>query len=199
MDATLSGGFADPVLQSQATFRAIMDALANPGSIHPLVVSGSISGNLSPELGNVLLALTDHDCGIWLDDVLANDRAVLNFIAFHAGAAVSADRSISSFAFVSGLDHLPRLETFNLGSQEYPDRSTTVVLAVPALSGGPAMVLRGPGVDGERQSSPQGLPGDFIEQWSANRALFPRGVDLLLVADGQVMGMPRSTRIAEGQ
>ena len=37
MQNSLDLGFAEPVLQSQASFRAIMDALANPGIIQKLV------------------------------------------------------------------------------------------------------------------------------------------------------------------
>ena len=35
-DLALGGGFADPVFQSQAAFRAIMDAMARPGSAQAL-------------------------------------------------------------------------------------------------------------------------------------------------------------------
>jgi alpha-D-ribose 1-methylphosphonate 5-triphosphate synthase subunit PhnH len=31
-----------------------------------------------------------------------------------------------------------------------------------------------------------------VAQWADNRELFPRGIDLLLVADGQRDGLPRS-------
>ena len=39
--------------------------------------------------------------------------------------------------------------------------------------------------------------GCHSEQWAENRAHFPRGIDLLLVGDGMVTGLPRSTRIME--
>jgi alpha-D-ribose 1-methylphosphonate 5-triphosphate synthase subunit PhnH len=198
MDIGLDGGFADPVMQSQTAFRAIMDALANPGTLQKLVAPGAITSSITPELASTLLTLGDHDTSIWLDDRLRSDNAVLEFISFHTGAPVVREPGRAAFAFAGGAEHLPRFDQFSLGTQEYPDRSTTIVLAVEALAGGDTLITRGPGIKDHGHISPVGLPGDFVAQWSANRELFPRGIDLLLVADGAVMGLPRSTRIAEG-
>ena len=198
MDIGLDGGFADPALQSQTAFRAIMDALANPGTARKLVTPPSIRSSISTELASILLTVSDHDTGIWLDDVLRADADVLEFVKFHSGAPVVREAGRAVFAFASGVEHLPRFDQFNLGTQEYPDRSTTIVLAVPALTGGAELITRGPGIKDHGHISPVGLPEDFVAQWAANRELFPRGIDLLLVADGAVMGLPRSTRIAEG-
>ena len=198
MDIGLEGGFADPVMQSQTVFRAVMDALANPGTIQKVITPVSVPGTLTPELATVLLTISDHDTPIWLDDVLRTDAAVLTFVGFHSGAPVVRESGRAVFAFATGAGHLPDFDQFNLGTQEYPDRSTTIVLAVEALTGGKTLITRGPGIRDHGHISPVGLPGDFVTQWSANRALFPRGVDLLLVAPGEVMGLPRTTRITEG-
>jgi len=40
------------------------------------------------------------------------------------------------------------------------------------------------------------LPSDFVDRLQANRELFPRGIDLVLVAGEQVAALPRSTRVA---
>jgi alpha-D-ribose 1-methylphosphonate 5-triphosphate synthase subunit PhnH len=197
MDAVLEGGFAHPVLDAQAAFRAIMDALANPGTPRKLAKTAFAHGPLKAELASMVLTLTDADTPIWLGDSL-RDAAVAAFIAFHTGAPVTDDPARATFALAGPGDPLPRLDQFNAGTQEYPDRSTTLVLAVPALSGGPGLTLRGPGIRDHIHIGPSGLPSDFVAQWAASRELFPRGVDLLLVADGAVMGLPRSTRIVEG-
>ena len=197
MDALLEGGFAAPVFQSQAVFRAIMDALANPGTRQNLVLPASTTIHMASELVSTLLTLSDHDTPIWLAETL-RDPAVSAFVGFHTGAPIVGKMGRAVFAFASHAAELPRHDSFNLGTQEYPDRSTTIVLAVEALSGGEPMIIRGPGIRDHAQISPSGLPGDFVAQWAANRELFPRGIDLLLVAGGQVMGLPRSTRIAEG-
>ena len=114
-----------------------------------------------------------------------------------SNATMVKDPARAHFAFVALGDALPDFAQCNLGTQDYPDRSTTIVAEMRALTGGPKLMLRGPGIAETQEISPVGLPGDFVRQWSENRALFPRGIDLLLVADGQVMGLPRSTRIVE--
>lgn len=189
-------GFADPVVDAQAAFRAILDALANPGTLQKLEGTSDGSGALGRDLVSTLLTLSDHDTTIWLSPALDVD-AVKGFVGFHTGATVVSDPAKANFAFVALGDAMPELALCNLGTQEYPDRSTTVVAEVPALSGGEKLVLRGPGIRETQEIGPVGLPEDFMGQWADNRELFPRGVDLLLVAGGQVMGLPRSSRIVE--
>ncbi|KRA55881.1 phosphonate C-P lyase system protein PhnH [Devosia sp. Root635] len=198
MDIGLDGGFSEPVLQAQSSFRAIMDALANPGTIRKFADLASAHGPLTAELVSTLLTLSDQDAPIWLSEKLRQTPGVEGFVAFHTGAPIVSVTGHAVFAFAEATDELPALDKFNLGTQEYPDRSTTIVLGVSAFAGGDELVIRGPGIKDQLKISPVGLPTDFVAQWAANRALFPRGVDLLLVGDGAVMGLPRSTRIAEG-
>ena len=187
-------GFADPVRDAQAVFRAVLDALAHPGTLQNLPATGNEMG----ELGSITLTLSDHDTAIWLSPAL-DTEAVRGFVGFHTGASIVADLAKAQFAFVAAADALPDLAYCNLGTQDYPDRSTTIVARVPSLTGGPRLVLRGPGIRDTLEISPNGLPGDFVAQWQENREILPRGVDLLLVAGGQIIGLPRSTRIVEAQ
>ena len=76
MDTILEGGFSSPVLNSQTAFRAVMDALANPGTVQKLVAPLSTHRRLSPELVSILLTLSDHDAPIWLDDGLRGETRV---------------------------------------------------------------------------------------------------------------------------
>src|SRR5690606_40728712 len=103
----------------------------------------------------------------------------------------------AAFVFVAEGDALPKLSQCNLGTQEFPDRSTTIIVAVTSLTDGPQRVLRGPGIETEARFAVSGLPEDFVAQWSENRELFPRGVDMIFVSDGQVLGLPRTTRMVE--
>lgn len=90
---------------------------------------------------------------------------------------------------------LPPLDRFAFGSSEYPDRSTTLIVQVDSLTSGPAWELRGPGIDGSAvlQATVQ---GNLFEQLAVNVALFPRGIDVVLVHDDTIVAIPRSTRLA---
>jgi alpha-D-ribose 1-methylphosphonate 5-triphosphate synthase subunit PhnH len=195
IQTTLAGGFAEPVFGAQETFRALMDALANPGQVQPLSAPLETPHGLAPELAAVALTLCDHDTNVGLDPDLMETEAVLAWLRFHTAAPLTTDPARAQFALVSSADALPPLEQFALGTDEYPDRSTTIALSLPSLTGGADLTLRGPGINNHLHIAPQGLPSDFLTQWSTNREKFPCGVDLLLVSDGHVLGLPRSTRI----
>ncbi len=195
MDLSIEGGFADPVFGAQSVFRATMDGLARPGSVQSLEADVSPPAPLTPELGAVALTLCDHDTPLWLDPELAASTYVTGWLAFHCGAPITADPAVAQFALVSHPRHLPRLGMFGQGTDEYPDRSTTIVLAATGEPRG--VTLRGPGIKGEL-SVALPLPSDnFAGQWAENRQRFPRGIDLLLVRDGTLVGLPRTTRLSE--
>jgi alpha-D-ribose 1-methylphosphonate 5-triphosphate synthase subunit PhnH len=55
--------------------------------------------------------------------------------------------------------------------------------------------LSGPGIQNFSHLTAEGLPEDFVLQWAANHAVFPRGVDLFLATQTQLLGLPRTTSI----
>lgn len=191
----LDGGFAEPVFAAQAVFRALMDALALPGRPRALAALPAAPSDLPPDLAAIALTLCDHDTPLWLDPDLQASAAVTAWLRFHTAAPLVEAPDQAQFALATRPALLPPLAQFAQGSDDYPDRSTTVILALSALHGGPDLALRGPGIDGEARIAPPGLPADFAAQWDVNRAQFPRGVDLLFVAGGEVLGLPRTTRI----
>lgn len=193
----LEGGFADPVLDAQRGFRALMEAFASPGTLRPLDLALAPPAPLTRELAAVALTLCDHDSPLWLDSHLCGSAAVCDWLKFHAGTPLVDDPARAHFALATDAGILPSFNSFAPGTDQYPDRSTTVVIALPALAGGAPLTLSGPGIENRRTISPFGLPGDFPAQWLENRSKFPRGIDLLLVARGAVIGLPRTTRIGE--
>jgi alpha-D-ribose 1-methylphosphonate 5-triphosphate synthase subunit PhnH len=193
----LSAGFTDKVLSAQSTFRSVMEAMARPGSVQRVAAEVGAAAGLMPAVAAIALTLCDHDTPVWLDPELAA-KGVAEWLKFHTGAPVTAASADASFALVTDAAALPALDSFALGSSEYPDRSTTVILQVESLSGGRAYDLRGPGIDGVATLNAMIAPDDLFERLAVNASLFPRGIDVVLVHGDALVAIPRTTRLAGG-
>jgi alpha-D-ribose 1-methylphosphonate 5-triphosphate synthase subunit PhnH len=194
--AELPAGFADKVLSAQSTFRSVMDAMARPGSVQRIAAVAGTPDTMMRGAAAVALTLFDHDTPIWLDASMSETSHVAKWLKFHTSAPVIADSSISSFALIGNPRELPSLDRFAFGSNEYPDRSTTLILQVESLTQGVAFELSGPGIDGTAMLQAAIQPSDLFERLAVNAALFPRGIDVVLVSDDAVVALPRTTRLA---
>jgi alpha-D-ribose 1-methylphosphonate 5-triphosphate synthase subunit PhnH len=139
--------------------------------------------------------LCDHETPLWLDTPLQGADAVKSWLGFHTGAPFAYTPAEAHFAFIAKPSDLIALENFAQGTQEYPDRSTTLILQVESLTDGTELVLEGPGIENTALITPAPLPRHFAEQWRQNRSRFPRGIDLILAAPDAVACLPRTTRI----
>jgi len=184
---------SDNVTENQAAFRALMDAMARPGEIRELA-SIDAPAPLAAATAAIIRSLADYETPVWLDSALAQP-AVTDWIRFQTGAAVVTDSGQAAFALVGNSADLPDFAAFSPGSEDYPDRSATLIVQVERFSGR-VFSLAGPGIRTEWTLAAEPLPEDFAGRWSANQALFPRGIDLLLVAGDHVAALPRTVRVA---
>lgn len=204
VNQAFEGGFANPVYDAQVCFRAVMDALANPGSIQMLQATTQPPHPLTAELGAIAQTLFDHDTKVWLDRDLAASDAVREWLSFQTGLVLVPDIGDAQFALISDVAQMPPLDVFAKGTAEYPDRSVTIIMSVSGFNGADVLQLQGPGIEFSRDFAPAQLPLRFREQWAANAALFPRGVDLVFAASeaiaapavpAAIAAMPRSTKL----
>jgi alpha-D-ribose 1-methylphosphonate 5-triphosphate synthase subunit PhnH len=194
--AELPAGFADKVLSAQTTFRSVMDAMARPGTVQQVIANVGTPSSVMRGTAAIALTLFDHDTPIWLAPAMAEMPGIAKWLKFHTGAPVIMDSSVCSFALVGRASELPALDRLSLGSNEYPDRSTTVILQVESLTHGQTYELRGPGIDGAAVLRASIEPKDLLERLAVNATLFPRGVDVVLVHDDAIVAIPRTTRLA---
>jgi alpha-D-ribose 1-methylphosphonate 5-triphosphate synthase subunit PhnH len=193
--AELPAGFADKVLSAQSTFRSVMDAMARPGTVQRIVAGAGGPAAMMRGAAAIALTLFDHDTPVWLDPAMAATSDMAKWLKFHTGAPVVADSSVSGFALVSDGGELPPLDRFSFGTDEYPDRSTTLILQVESLTEGASFDLSGPGIDGTAVLRATIKPPELFERLAINATLFPRGIDLVLVADDAIVAIPRTTRL----
>ena len=189
--AILSAGFADPVLNAQGCFRAVLDAMSRPGRVHPLSAAPMPPVPLCAAAGAVLLTLADNETPLWLDA----GSAVADWLRFHCGCPIAAEPGAAAFVLATGAP--PPLTAIFPGTDEEPHRGGTLLLQVEALTEGGGWRLSGPGIEREHRLRIVGAPPGFVAAWKANRALFPRGVDVILCAGNGVAALPRGTMVEE--
>jgi alpha-D-ribose 1-methylphosphonate 5-triphosphate synthase subunit PhnH len=185
-------GFADPVIDSTHGFRALMTAMANPGTRQQLEPGVPSFAGVEAASVAALLTLADGDTPVWLAPAL--DARLAPYLRFHCGCPIVASPADAAFGVVAQASDAMQAFGFGAGSDEYPDRSATVLIQVPDLAGGAPAILEGPGIAGERLFAPK-LPQAFWAGWRRNAALYPRGIDVMLVCGADVVGLPRSTQV----
>src|ERR1700694_2619561 len=156
--------------------------MARPVTVQRIVTAAGTPAAMMRGTAAIALTLFDHDTPVWLDQPMSATTDVTKWLKFHTSAPVVGDSSICSFAVIGDARVLPALDRFAFGTNEYPDRSTTLILQVESLTQGPALELRGPGIDGTAVLQATLRPPDLFERLAINAALFPRGIDFGLVS-----------------
>lgn len=176
-------GFADPAADAARAFRAILDAMARPGTVQHMAGVTPPEG-LSVAAACALLVLCDRTTPLYLAP--SHDRPALrDWITFHIGAPfVAAPKA--AFALGDWQALMP-LSQYPAGTAEYPDRSATLIVETAPQH---AARISGPGLQAPVDTT---LPDPVA--MADNAALFPLGVDFILTEGETLTALPRSTRI----
>ncbi|MFC3527412.1 phosphonate C-P lyase system protein PhnH [Paracoccus mangrovi] len=183
--ARLSGGFAHPAHDSARGFRAILNAMARPGTSYG-IAGAQGPAPISAAAATALLVLCDRTTPLYLAP--SHDVAALrDWIAFHCAAPLVA---AGDAAFALGdWAALQPVDRFAIGTAEYPDRAATLIVDHHDFDA-PAQVLRGPGI---RDQARLALPDADV--FAANHARFPLGWDTIFTAGDRIAALPRSTEV----
>lgn len=187
---------------TRESFLALMWALSHPGHKQKLPSSELIE---QPGIFGACLKI-----GATLLDLETSyftpDDALAEQLKRTTARALPAERAAYHFYPMLTGDGLTFVELAGVGTAQYPDQAATLIIGCTFEGDALAnFTLSGPGINGQTGQNRLrvgGLPDAF---WALRRlaARFPLGWDVFLVdAAGQVVGLPRSTRIeraTEGQ
>lgn len=186
-DDALTGDFADAPREAARAFRGVLDAMARPGKILA-VTGGAAPAPISTAAATLLLTLCDAETPLHLAP--GHDReAIRQWVAFHIGAPL-VGRDTAMFALGTWAALAPQTD-FPVGTPEYPDRSTTLIVELDTLANEGAR-LTGPGIETEARLS---LPETAF--FARNNAIFPLGVDCVFTCGDRIAALPRSTRVED--
>lgn len=189
---SLLTGFEQPIDQSQHAFRLILKALSEPGYTVTLQ-GGPAWGALNAASTAALLTLADQETPIQLCEAFKSEQVLTN-IRFHSGAPLAAQPEEVCFALFDTQLQAADLLTLPHGSEISPEFGATVIVQLNGLEQGTPLRLTGPGIERQRQVSPQ-LPPALLD-FLINRPLrFPLGLDILLTCGDRLLALPRTTRV----
>lgn len=192
-----STGFAQPVHESQAIFRAVLCAMAQPGTLQTLSSAVHAPHPLSPASASVLLTLADHDTPVWLQEP---DPDAATFLRFYCGCKVVDNAGDALFAVITQPAEIQDFTMFRQGTPEYPDRSATLIVECEKLQmqqtgGTTPLQLAGPGIAQSRTLFLSPFPESLSNALTENHRRFPCGVDVLLTCRQTLAALPRTTRV----
>lgn len=184
-------GFQDSIHDAQQTFRALLDAHARPGTPYAIAANMTTPLGLTPACAAACLTLLDLDVQVWLQPSFAPE--VRAWLLFHTGCCFTQQPQEADFAIIQDVATITELSSFNWGTAEEPEASTTLLIQVESWEGGLPVVITGPGILEKQEIAPT-IPRHFWDFWAKNYQAYPQGVDVLLFAENTVIGLPRTAK-----
>ena len=191
-DLSIPAAFSDPVGDAQAAFRAVLGCMAEPGTVQTLSRVPAAVRGLGPAAAALALTLADFETPVWLGD---GCQPAGSWLRFHCGTPIVGEPGRARFAFADAGAALPDPESFDLGTDEFPDRSATLIVELPDLQAGKGLRLSGPGISAAHRLEAAGLAPGFWARRAALAPLFPRGLDLILTCGARMAALPRTIRV----
>jgi alpha-D-ribose 1-methylphosphonate 5-triphosphate synthase subunit PhnH len=187
---------------AQADFRALLAALARPGTLETITPTPG-----TPPVLAVAAGLADVEvplCVLTADGQDGRRDQEDQARALHmATSAPVADLGDARLVVALRPPSEEEVAALRRGDALHPEHGARLVLAVDELSTpgdvgtGTVLTLTGPGVPGYRRIRVAGPPPEVFRALAAASSAFPAGVDTFLVAaDGTVAGLPRSTHVS---
>ncbi|HET6253948.1 MAG TPA: phosphonate C-P lyase system protein PhnH [Puia sp.] len=187
----------DDVYDAQGHYRLLLDSMARPGKINVLPEMELTAPKGIHAAGALVgFALMNADVTYYVEGPTAFE--VGRYLLVNTSAR-PVGREEADYVFLDGSAPAELLQELKVGSLPYPEDGATVVAAVDGLASegeGLVLLLKGPGVAGEKKLCVIGLDRTFFEALATINGEFPLGIDVILT-DGErrVACIPRSTKI----
>ncbi|MBN1225521.1 MAG: phosphonate C-P lyase system protein PhnH [Deltaproteobacteria bacterium] len=188
-------GFSSPIMDSQRTFRALLDAMANPGRIIRLAVNLKPPKPLDDATASICLTLLDFETRLWTD--LETESEAVDWLRFHCGCPIVSDQSEAVFGLYTSSKAIGQLEKFKVGRDECPEASATVIIQTSGVTGTGGKRLTGPGIETLSTLAIKDLKEEFWENRYAQCAMFPLGIDIIFTCKNMVVALPRTTKVED--
>ncbi len=186
-------GLTSEVFDSQEVFRALLIAMANPGTIIRPDIELNTPGAIHKAAGAILLTLLDFETPFWFD--LDKDAEDIKWIRFHTGAPYTFSPKNALFALITDQETQNKPAKFNPGTIEDPHESTTLIIQTRGIDTKGGMRLTGPGIERESFVRLNGINQELLHQRSEVVHEYPFGIDMIFVWEDTFLAIPRTSHL----
>ena len=187
--------FSQSCLDNHECFRILLNSMSRPGKIFQL--PDATEDNFVTTVFRLLDTVLDQQVSCCLLD---GNKELENQLKLRTGTHVTDAESADFLLALSG-DSCGKSLTAKRGQLDFPDEGATILFGVNQLSDGTATTgvrLFGPGIKDNIYPKICGLAAQELNQLKEVNAEYPLGIDCIFIdQNGQLMSIPRSTRIGE--
>ncbi len=174
--------YTETEAHSRETFLALMWASSCPGRIHTLPQGPD-------SFGAIMNALLDLETSCYTPD-----NSLRPALAQTGAQLLAADRAAYHFYSSITDEALTTIQQARVGTMLYPDEAATLFVGHCTFGSGDRLLLRGPGIRGQREIQVSGVSPTFWEL-RASACHFPLGWDVFLLDGLNVLSIPRSVGV----
>lgn len=192
---SIHAGFDNPVLGSQSVFRQLLKSMSEPGVQSTIEPTRAYPNALCPASYVIALSLFDQDTPVFLSKSLQIPENLAT-LRFQVSLSATDNPADADFV-VCDQDEIPNLNALNLGNEEYPDQSCTLIIQCHSLKVGEPYRATGPGIETSRIIHCSALNKTLFEQREQIFSQFPLGIDIIFTYEDKFFCLPRTTRLEQ--
>ncbi|CAB1077425.1 hypothetical protein D1AOALGA4SA_5214 [Olavius algarvensis Delta 1 endosymbiont] len=184
--------FDDFIPGSQETFQAIFAAMEHPGQLVTIPHNPAAPDILNWASAATCLTLLARETPVWID--IDQQNSAVSWLQNRCQSSVVTEPCMANFAIVTRPDNMPDLEYFRVGTYDYPEKATTVLIQVEDILPDIAYSATGIGFDQRPQLELKGLSERFWHQWRRLSGRHPLGIDVFITCEDVLTALPKSAR-----
>lgn len=136
------------------------------------------------------LTLLDRETPVWID--IEEQSSAVSWLQYCCKSSVVTEPCMANFAIVTKPVNMPDLEYFRIGTYDYPENATTILVQVEDILPNVEYKIAGIGFGQRLHLELKGLSAHFWHQWRHLSGRHPLGIDVFITCEDVLTALPKS-------
>lgn len=190
----------DMVFDCQKVFKEVMNALARPGKVFSVNEASAKLEGEHKTLTAIAFTFLDNRCKYFTCGEQEWSETIKERTLSAAVEPEEADFLLITSAGAEATECSEWVSKAKSGSLPEPHKSALFLIELESLTQGEALCLKGPGIQKERNITIPAAGKRWLEEREKQEYEYPCGIDFIFCTpDGELMGIPRTTKVGGEQ